>query len=668
MRRCLELVALLLCSWNDAAGQTFVQVSNMSQHVGPRLTREVTRAQVSRDLLRAIGTFATFVEGGTAYEFVTDPMWGRVLYGQKDVYIREFTNDAAAPHFRLHTPLGLDVTARRTVFIADRGLAAVVIARFDPASQSMTRLAVLRSLAFEGAPVDVAWDGRVDPLNSEYFYVLSARRTISYWRWNGTSASLEWTLALPEGAGTGQLADPRGLCVGRTLGASGGTVFTTDLIVADAGNRRLVKFSRGSGGLSWQDARILPSNGMPTDCATDHFGNIYTTDQTNSKLVKYTSWLYYLTSYGAYGRGVTSMNTLSHPRALHHPMGIRVNSAGQSVVYSEGRLITAEDWGDSSGAVQHYLGMWGTIGAVDVGDPSASVSFVAMDNARVWADVWGSSQNAIVRVLVPQYSSYGSGPYTMYWNGRLENGTIAPDGYYQFRIGLVSNYTCPSGESWCWKTLYSASFWHRFCQEGSGSGGGGEIPIIASDPVVALAAARHRDDPDADRPRNREPQPPNRAQLQPPTCEDGPNIMASPLGVPTVFAVRQLPAAPPTLAAGLTALSSVADVRPSLSMSGTAVDADLSSATALRTLVREHGISTLQVNLSENTDVVIDVYELNGRRVRRLEYRNQPPGMYAMRWDGTRSDGRRAHPGVYMVVVSAQGQTSTHRLVLTASR
>jgi hypothetical protein len=179
------------------------------------------------------------LEGSTpaAYEFAADGALNRVLYGQKDVYIKAF-NDLSSTGQRLLGPAGIDVSASRIVYVADRVNARVVLARFDPAARSLTEVAVANGDSVLQGVIDVAWDGGVEPFLNNYFYALSSRGIVSWWRWTSGAPTRQWSYGTM-GTSTGQFLAPKGVCIGREAGSSGGSVSNYYFYVADAGNRRL---------------------------------------------------------------------------------------------------------------------------------------------------------------------------------------------------------------------------------------------------------------------------------------------------------------------------------------------------------------------------------------------------------------------------------------------
>jgi hypothetical protein len=164
------------------SGQTFVQLSDMGSNIGPRLTRTVSRQRIGRDLFGCVGTKVTFIQGGLAYEFASDSVWNRVLVGLKDQYINRFVN-TGGPGGRIVRPYGLDISARRNVYVADRERRRVLAATFDRTAKNLVSP---RNLSLPGTrPIDVAWDGQTSPLVNDFVYVLDdSLSRVSYWNFN----------------------------------------------------------------------------------------------------------------------------------------------------------------------------------------------------------------------------------------------------------------------------------------------------------------------------------------------------------------------------------------------------------------------------------------------------------------------------------------------------
>lgn len=77
------------------------------------------------------------------------------------------------------------------------------------------------------------------------------------------------------------------------------------------------------------------------------------------------------------------------------------------------------------------------------------------------------------------------------------------------------------------------------------------------------------------------------------------------------------------------------------------------------------GATTIAFSLARVTDVALDLFDVSGRRVRRLlDHDVRTSGRHEVAWDGTDSEGRSVQSGVYLVRLEAAGHTDTRRLVL----
>jgi hypothetical protein len=551
----------------------------------------------------------TYIDLATVYQFTADPVWKRVIVWKKDTWTHPFTNEGG-PGGGLSDPAGVDISARRKFYLADRGNGWILYATFDPAVGNLVNPAEFRGWLFHMAylkePVDVAWDGQTSPLTTDFIYVLDRQNSVvSYWNLNNTPAEYpDWAYGAI-GTGTGQFRDPTSVCVGKTPSSSGGTQFTGNFYVVDNGNKRLVWLNRVSGGAVWQMAASL-ANWDPVDCAVDHFGNVYVADRANHRIHKFTSGLTWLASYGSYGVG-TSMNTFKFPHAISVPCGLKVVNS-QTVWYCEGRVVTAEEWGDQSGAVEHYLGIDGAITAQPQTDQygDAWFSFRTTEHAYHTFTVFDVSGNTARRV--PPMGIFPPGTRTWLWDGLRDDGTPAPNGTYWMQVTANSPYGC-SGQSWCQKGLSTQTFFH---QAGSGCGSGPCAPPVAEDLTDSAA-------------------------------------------VPSTLFLRQRVVGAPT---PLTRLSGPAD------RTGAVTTTSSGSLTAA---VRQYGVRGLSIGVPRDASgrqVSIRVYSLAGRPIRMLVNETLQPGHYELAWDGMDDRGQAAAPGVYFAVLTAGGQRVVQRLIL----
>lgn len=637
----LAVLGVIACSTRLSA-QTFVQVADMdpTNTVGPRLTSTVTQQKISRTLFGELNAKMTLIDAvaspAVAYEFASDGAWNRIVFGQKDVYIKTFDDHGA--NGKLASPTGIDVSGSRYVFIADELGNRIVIAQFNSAAQTLQQVASTGPNSLLHSVMDVAWDGDSVPLTHNSFYAVSGAGGVSYWTWQAPSGQpqAQWSYG-SKGSGIGQFLEPRGVCVGHTLAASGGTVFTTSFYVADAANHRLVWLLRNNSGPAWEGSVTLPNNGVPTDCTVDQFGNVYVPDSANSQIIKYSSSLLFLDSYGTYGTGPSNLNTFAHARAIHVPYGTMRNGSGQTVWYGEGRILTAEDWGAQSGAVEHYLNVSLTLNRQpDTSTYAASFGYFATDHAYHVVRVYDGT-NTSVRTI----STGGSvgqliapGQVSWLWDGKKDDGTYASPGYYYFIAIAVSAYGC--GFQWCHPTVVTQQFWFK-----------GQLPC--QPPAVQAAGA-------------------GAAQATSGLMRlgvggggggCGGGTSSPPSGdadIPSTVFFRQrvLPGGRP-----LVRIQAAAGAAPS--------DLATTSEGSISLQVRQFGLRGLSFGVTQSASiapVVIRVYTLSGRLVRTMVNERLSPGAYEVGWDGLDDQGRAAAPGVYIARMVIGQFSAMEHLVL----
>jgi len=76
------------------------------------------------------------------------------------------------------------------------------------------------------------------------------------------------------------------------------------------------------------------------------------------------------------------------------------------------------------------------------------------------------------------------------------------------------------------------------------------------------------------------------------------------------------------------------------------------------------GLARVDFGLPRETTLRLDVFDLNGRRVRRLASSALPPGRYEHGWDLKDDSGRLVPAGVYLLALSGAGERRTCRLVV----
>ena len=86
---------------------------------------------------------------------------------------------------------------------------------------------------------------------------------------------------------------------------------------------------------------------------------------------------------------------------------------------------------------------------------------------------------------------------------------------------------------------------------------------------------------------------------------------------------------------------------------------------ALWPLVAGRRVDKIRYRHSMGEHVVeIDVFDLQGRRIRTLVEGAQPAGRHAASWDGRDSGGRRAAAGVYFIRMKSDTLRETKKITL----
>ena len=63
-------------------------------------------------------------------------------------------------------------------------------------------------------------------------------------------------------------------------------------------------------------------------------------------------------------------------------------------------------------------------------------------------------------------------------------------------------------------------------------------------------------------------------------------------------------------------------------------------------------------------EVQLDIYNISGQRVRRLQQGPRAPGSHQVLWDGTDESGKNLASGVYFMRLQSAAFTQTRRLLL----
>jgi len=75
------------------------------------------------------------------------------------------------------------------------------------------------------------------------------------------------------------------------------------------------------------------------------------------------------------------------------------------------------------------------------------------------------------------------------------------------------------------------------------------------------------------------------------------------------------------------------------------------------------GVARMQYGLPTRSDVTLELFDVQGRRVRTLAKGVQAPGMHSVEWKGQDDSGAASGAGIYFVRFRTQGREFQRRLV-----
>jgi flagellar hook assembly protein FlgD len=406
-----------------SAGKTFIEVPVSREHDIERLSRGVTRQKLDRALFSAPDKttsyyYAHYMKSApfvlaTYIQFVTDPSWNRILYGNLNRGIKSYDN--------LNGPSAIAVDPDGRVFVGETGNKRVSVLRIvgEGAAASLQPLFFINDIQ---SPTDVAHSDDGTPLNTadDILYVADASQNkIFKYALSSGGATLIATFE--------DFDSPTSIVVGKWSGANNDLLYVVDQIgkrirvFDDLGNQlSLVKEVRGN---YYQYFKSLK---------TDHFGNIYVVDNVNSQILKFTSSLELLDAQGG-------DDTFAAIGNIDVPFG-KIVVDGQGTYWAGfDQLFVLERWADDSGAQRRVLGlrMKNINFAADDDVSQIQNTFTLTDFGRLIVRIYNNA-GQIVRTLNNVWMV--SGQKEIEWDRRTDAGLQVPPGSYCYEITAVQAY------------------------------------------------------------------------------------------------------------------------------------------------------------------------------------------------------------------------------------
>jgi hypothetical protein len=406
-----------------SVGATFIETPVSRDHGIDRLSRTVTREKLERSLFGVPEKTASYYAArynetapyvnATYIQFVTDPAWNRLVYGNLNRWIKAY-NDVQGP-----SAIAVDAAGR--VFVGESGRSRVSVLKISGTGDdaSLQPAFVINDI---NEPTDIALSDNGTPLNTDddVLYVADAsRNTVSRYALTAGSAVRSATF---EG-----FDSPTTVLVGRWNGANTNLVYVVDRM---AKRVRLYEDRGAELGLLREIKGRYDQ--YFSSAKTDHFGQVYLVDNVNSVVSKYTPSLEFLDAEG----GSAVFASLAH---IDIPFG-RIDVQGQGTRWvGFDQLFALERWGENSGAQRRTLGLALKNISFRSDDNVSAIhnEFTLTDPGNICVDVFDGGNTRIRRV----HSGWMvSGGKTIQWDRRDDAGLLVPPGEYRYEITAQSAY------------------------------------------------------------------------------------------------------------------------------------------------------------------------------------------------------------------------------------
>lgn len=344
--------------------------------------------------------------------FIVDPNWNRIVYAdRKDIWVRSYGSYSGEFYFDF--PHGIASDNRGNVYIADTNGDRVVKLKYNFNTDRLSHISTFSTGL--NYPYDVDIDNRGTPsdVSDDLIWVANTgNNNIAVFNVNGDLLGTYGT----QGPGQGQFSAPLAIAVGKNTYYSNPNIY-----IADTGNNRVVRLHYNDDPLSldWMATYQMDAGSYITAVTTDPLNQVWVTDNVNCRIVKFSQYLDYLTTFGSKGTGRTQV---LYPTDFMTARG-----------YGDGFL--AETWGDHSG------GRWYKIGA-DVldfkatpnhKDREALIEFYLTESSHTWVNIYDAETDEKVVTLVDD-GYYNPGHRSLFWDGKYENGSKVPPGRYRVWI------------------------------------------------------------------------------------------------------------------------------------------------------------------------------------------------------------------------------------------
>jgi FlgD Ig-like domain/NHL repeat len=429
-----------LLSAGESSDATFISKDLAPQYQISTLSRQITVERLNRNLFSlpyGSALFARVQQFDTApffqagyVQMVTDPAWNRIVYGDYQKWIKAY--DGSETGLPLNRPHGIVVDPQGVVYVADTGNRRVLVLKLSGPADNMS-LSYLGAIVDDALsqPTELAWDdrGTIFDSSDDLIWVIDrgANTLLAY---RGTSERVAAYQA-------NEFVELSALAIGRFDGRSDGNIY-----IADTGTRKIHRLyfdgsSIRSVGVYQGEAEMVPAA-----LATDHWGQVYLSDEAYRQIRKFSPALEPLAT-------LRSDDPNFQPVRFQPLFGSVITNSNQPAWSGYDQAFLLEKWTDQSGGRRYELGIDLQMNELQL---TADLSEIIgegklTDPGHLKLELVPVQSNTTASVLIDAWQNAGS--VQLRWDRHLPDGKMATPGYYKLRHSLQSTYDKPAvtGES-----------------------------------------------------------------------------------------------------------------------------------------------------------------------------------------------------------------------------
>ncbi|MEK7728874.1 MAG: FlgD immunoglobulin-like domain containing protein [candidate division KSB1 bacterium] len=445
--------ALLHSSFN-ATNLSFINKELAPEHGLGILSRQITQSRLQRNLFglpRSMALFAKVQQFDAApfiaasyVQLVTDPAWNRIVYGDYQRWIKAYDGrDSGTP---LNRPQGIAVDAQGRVYVADTDNGRVLVLQLTGPAENLTLAFVTELGKGELAqPSALAWDdgGTIFDNSDDVLWVIDrTQAALLAYQLHNAQQIVKYQ--------SESLLDPVAIALGRFEGLSDGNLY-----VADAASRKVLRLFFDGEKLRHISAVACGEETVPTALATDHWGNVYLSDEAYRQIQKFSPSLELLTTLRA-------ENENFRPLQFQTLFGtLELANAAQPQWSGYDQAFLLEHWTDKSGGRRYELGIDFELEHLRLSKDLSAVALAGKltDPGYLKTELLAPN-GAAVNALHAGWANAGA--VELQYDRRAANGEMIAPGFYKLRHTLRSTYDKPKvvRES---ETFYLPLYYYEDC-------------------------------------------------------------------------------------------------------------------------------------------------------------------------------------------------------------